>query len=184
MSSQGASNNAGQAAGKSFVSFSRGAAQRIAKVVRTVEAGDRSQPGVSFDHPLPGGGVVLKVGTFTGSWSKGAWKTVTLQGSTATASVYNWCNSSDGSTSDTASSQFVVFGRANGTNSVLEISVLNTSQTCRMSIAGVDLTTLPGYSAGAVQLLGHSAADVTTNETACATLTWYSVTTCATSTAA
>jgi len=63
MSSQGASNNAGQAVGKSFVSFSRGAAQRIAKVVRTVEAGDRSQPAVSFDHPLPGGGVVLKVGT-------------------------------------------------------------------------------------------------------------------------
>lgn len=178
MSSQGASNNAGQAAGKSFVSFSRGAAQRIAKVVRTVEAGDRSQPGVSFDHPLPGGGAVLKVGTFTGSWQKGAWKTVTLQGSTATASVYNWCNSSDGSTSDTASSQFVVFGRANGTNSVLEISVLNTSQTCRMSIAGVDLTAFPGYSAGTIQLLGHSAAS--TSGTACATLTWYSITTCST----
>lgn len=179
MAEQGASNGAGQAAGKSFVSFSRGAAQRIAKAVRTVEAGDRNQPGLTFDHPMPGGGgQVLKVATFTGSWAKGSFKTVTLQGSTATASVYNWCNSSDGNTSDTASSQFVVFGRASGTNSVLEISLRNTSHTCRMSIAGVDLTALPGYSAGTIQLLGHSA--VSTSGTACATLTWYSITTCST----
>jgi len=179
MASQGASNGGGQAAGSSGgVSFTRGAAQRIAKAVRTVEQGDRNQSGVTFDHPVPGGGVVLKVATFTGSWSKGSWKTVTLQNSTNTASVYNWCNSSDGNTSDTSASQFVVFGRANGTNSVLEISSLNTAHTCRMSIAGVDLTALPGYSSGVIQLLGHSAAS--TSGTACATLTWYSITTCST----
>jgi hypothetical protein len=178
MAAQGANNGASQGASEQFVKFSRQSAMRIARAVRAVEQGDRSQSPLVFEHPVPSGGVVLKVGTFTGSWQKGAWKTVTLQGSTATASVYNWCNSSDGSTSDTASSQFVVFGRANGTNSVLEISVLNTSQTCRMSIAGVDLTTFPGYSAGAIQLLGHSAAS--TSGTACSTLTWYSITTCST----
>ena len=53
MAEHGASNGAGQAAGKSFVSFSRPAAQRIAKAVRTVEAGDRNQPGLTFDHPMP-----------------------------------------------------------------------------------------------------------------------------------
>lgn len=180
MAGQGANNGAGQAAGQRYVQFSRGAASRIAKVVRTVEAGDRNQSGVTFDHPMPAANTPLRVATFTGSWAKGTYKTVTLINSTATASVYNWCNSSDGSTSDTASSQYVVFGRANGTNSVLEISLRNTSQTCRMSIAGVDLTALPGYSAGVVQLLGHSAADLTTNNTACSTLTWYSVTTCST----
>jgi len=160
------------------VTFTRPAAERIAKTVRTVEAGSRAGAPLVFGGRPQGTPLSLSVATFTGSWQKGAWKTVTLHGSTATASVYNWCNSSDGSTSDTASSQFVVFGRANGTNSVLEISVLNTSQTCRMSIAGVDLTALPGYSAGTIQLLGHAAAS--TSGTACATLTWYSITTCST----
>lgn len=180
MAEQGASNGAGQAAGKSFVSFSRPAAQRIAKAVRTVEAGDRNQPGLTFDHPMPGGGQVLKVATFTGSWSKGSFKTVTLQGSTVTASVYNWCHSSDGNTADTASSQFVVFGRAGGTNSVLEISLRNTSHTCRMSIAGVNLQEFPGYSSETIQLLGHSAAGP--GGTTCPQLTWYSITTCSTAT--
>lgn len=175
MASQGANNGAGQAAGQRFVQFSKGAASRIAKVVRTVEAGDRSQPGVTFDHPMPGAALTLKVGTFTGTWAKGAWKTVTIVGGTNTASVYNWCNAYSG---DTSATQHVVFGKASGTNSVLEISLESTSQTCRTSIAGVDLTAFPGYVAGTIQLLGHSAASTT--GTACSTLTWYSITTCAT----
>ena len=84
--SQGASNGAGQGAGKSFVSFSRPAAQRIAKAVRVIEAGNRSQPGLTFDHPMPGGvaGKVFRVCTFTGSWSKDAAKVVTFRGVTST----------------------------------------------------------------------------------------------------
>lgn len=182
MAGQGASNGPSQAAGSQFVKFSRASAQRIARVVRQVEAGDRSQSGVVFDHPMPSGGLALKVATFTGSWDKGAWKTVTLVGSTNTARVYNWCNSADGKTSDTSCSQYVVFGRANGTNSVLEIQMNGTCNTCRTSIAGVDLTTFAGYDANAIQLLGHSKA--ATSGTACVTLTWYSITTCSTSTAA
>jgi hypothetical protein len=81
---QGANNGAGQAAGKSFVSFSRPAAQRIAKAVRTVEAGDRNQPGLTFDHPMPGGSKVFRVCTFTGTWSKGSSKTVTFKSTTST----------------------------------------------------------------------------------------------------
>ena len=84
MADQGANNGAGQAAGKSFVSFSRPAAQRIAKAVRTVEAGDRNQPGLTFDHPMPGGGKVFRVCTFTGAWSKNAAKVVTFRGITST----------------------------------------------------------------------------------------------------
>lgn len=178
MASQGASNGAGQGAGQSFVKFSRASAQRIAKAVRTVEAGDRSQPALTFDHPMPPDAAKLRVATFTGSWGTGTWKTVTLLGSTTTATVYNWCNPSIGDTANTTSTQYVVYGKANGTNSVVEISLRNTSQTCRMSIAGVDLTALPGYDSGAIQLLGHAAAS--TSGTACSTLTWYSITTCAT----
>ena len=83
--SQGASNSGGQGAGKSFVSFSRPAAQRIAKAVRVIEAGNRSQPGLTFDHPMPGGGgKVFRVCTFTGTWSKNSSKTVTFKSTTST----------------------------------------------------------------------------------------------------
>ena len=82
--SQGASNGAGQGAGKSFVSFSRPAAQRIAKAVRVIEAGNRSQPGLTFDHPMPSAGKVFRVCTFTGAWSKNSSKVVTFRGVTST----------------------------------------------------------------------------------------------------
>lgn len=178
MAAQGANGGADQGAGERYVKFSRQSAQRIAKVVRQVEGGDRNQSGLKFEHPVPGAAASLKVATFTGSWGTGAWKVVTLVGSTNTASVYNWCNPSAGDTANTSATQYVVYGKASGTNSVLEISLRNTSQTCRMTIAGVDLTQFAGYDANAIQLLGHAAAS--TSGTACATLTWYSVTTCAT----
>jgi len=85
MSSQGAGSNGGQGAGKSFVSFSRGAAQRIAKVVRVVEAGDRSQDGLTFDHPMPSASrKVFRVATFSGVWDKNTSKTVTFRNQTST----------------------------------------------------------------------------------------------------
>jgi hypothetical protein len=89
--SQGASNGAGQGAGKSFVSFSRPAAQRIAKAVRTVEGGNRTQPGLTFDHPMPGGvPKAVRAATFTGSWAINASKVVTFAyAPTATQTVTN-----------------------------------------------------------------------------------------------
>lgn len=53
MAGQGANNGPSQAAGSQFVKFTLASAQRIAKTVRTVEAGNRSQAGVVFEHPLP-----------------------------------------------------------------------------------------------------------------------------------
>lgn len=168
----------GKAAGTEKVLFTRPAAERIAKVVRTVEGGDRAGKGLTFGGQATGLPMSLKVATFTGSWSTGTYKTVTLVGSTATASVYNWCNESPGNTASTNESRYVIFGKAGGTNSVVEIQLQGTANTCRMTIGGFDLTTLPGYSAGAIQLLGHSASS--TSGTACSSLTWYSITTCST----
>lgn len=167
MSSQGANNGPSQGAGSQFVKFSRGAAQRIAKAVRTVEAGDRTAPGVTFDHPVDNG-LRLKVATFTGSWATGTWKTVTLNGSTQTASVYNWCNAVTGNTATTAD-RYVIFGKASGTNSVVEIAM---GDTCGMSFGGMDLKQVQGYNESNVQVLGHN--------TTGPCLQWYSVTTCAT----
>ncbi len=48
MASQGAGGQP-QGAGNKFVQFSKPAAQRIAKVVRIVEGGDRNQPGLKFE---------------------------------------------------------------------------------------------------------------------------------------
>jgi len=90
MSSQGAGNNGGQAAGRQFVSFTRPAAQRIAKVVRTVEAGNRQQPGVKYDHPIYGGSpAAIRTATFTGSWDIGSTKNVTFKYASGTANATN-----------------------------------------------------------------------------------------------
>jgi len=187
VSGQGAGGNSGQSAGgNQFVKFTKSAATRIAKAVRTVEAGNRTEGAVSFEHHVtyPAGG--LKLAKFTGSWATASYKTVTLVNTTNTASVYNWCNPSASSSACTAASGYVIFGKVSGTNSVLEITLNRTctDSTCTMTLANVDLTSFPGYDAGVVQLLGHSAADLTTNATACASIQWYSVTTCSTSTAA
>jgi hypothetical protein len=72
------------------VTFTRPAAERIAKVVRTVEAGDRDQGGLTFGRPADGPpGKTFRIATFTGSWSINGVKTVTLRGSTATLSAVN-----------------------------------------------------------------------------------------------
>lgn len=94
MADQSANGGSGQAAGNRYVQFSRGAAQRIAKVVRVVEAGNRTQGGLTFDHPMPSGNVSFRSATFTGQWaiSSTTPKVVTwkyISGGTATANAYN-----------------------------------------------------------------------------------------------
>ncbi|NBX74848.1 MAG: hypothetical protein EBQ89_11220 [Alphaproteobacteria bacterium] len=170
MSSQGASNSGGQGAGQNFVKFSRQSAQRIAKAVRIVEAGDRGQGGITFDHPQFNSSLKVKVATFTGAWGIGQYKTVTILDSSATASVKNFCVPVTSTATETRN---VIFCVASGTNAVLEIQSGVTS-TCNFVVGNVDLREVSGYDAGQVQLLGHGAS---------ACLVWYSVTTCSTSTA-
>jgi hypothetical protein len=72
------------------VTFTKPAAERIAKVVRTVEGGDRDAGPLTFGSRF--GGVnqkVFRVATFTGAWSIGSSKTVTFRGVTNTVSVTN-----------------------------------------------------------------------------------------------
>jgi len=63
--------------------FTPGAADRIAKVVRIVEAGDRN---TSYTPPPPRmeSGAVFRVCRFTGAWSFNTAKTVTFFNQTAT----------------------------------------------------------------------------------------------------
>jgi len=157
------------------VTFTKGSAERIAQVVRIVEAGNRDTGGLPTSPRLGGGNFRLNLATFTGNWQTGEYKVVTLQGSTNTTSVYNWCNPAlGGDTASSTKTRYVIYGKVQGTQSAVEIQLRSTNQTCSTSIGGVDLTSFPNYSGNAIQLLGH-------NESAC--LQWYSITTCATATA-
>lgn len=74
------------------VVFTRPAAERISKVVRAVESGDRGSSGLSFGRPaVADGGKTFRVCTFTGSWAIGASKVVTFSyAPTATQAVTNF----------------------------------------------------------------------------------------------
>ena len=92
--SQGASYSAGQGSRPTFVSFTKAAAVRINNAVLTVEKGNRTHPGLTFDHPMPGGvaGKVFRVCTFTGAWSIGSSKTVSFKYQTATPNTASATN--------------------------------------------------------------------------------------------
>jgi hypothetical protein len=67
------------------VTFTKPAAERIAKVVRAVEGGDRDVGPLTFGARIGGvSGKLFRVATFTGSWSINATKTVTFKNQTAT----------------------------------------------------------------------------------------------------
>lgn len=166
----------GKTAGSDRVTFTKASAERIADVVRKVEGGDRDGSPFGNSPRLSQPVFRLRLGTFTGAWAVGQYKTVTLKDSTSTMSVYNWCNAASTSTA----TQHVIFGRVNGTLSVVELPIptvtaaTTSSSTSCMSIGTVNLSTITGFDASKVQMLGHS----TSGSAAC--LTWYSVATCAT----
>ena len=67
------------------VTFTKPAAERIAKVVRAVEGGDRDAGPLSFgNRGVAGNPKLFRVCTFTGAWSINATKTVTFKNQTAT----------------------------------------------------------------------------------------------------
>jgi hypothetical protein len=77
----------GKSARTERVTFTRPAAERIAKAVRQVEGGDRDTPGIYFGSaPGAAGAKTFRVCTFTGSWGTHATdeKTLTLKYQTTT----------------------------------------------------------------------------------------------------
>lgn len=161
------------------VNFTRSAAERISRVVRIVERGDRDAAALSFERPQRSlGKLRLQLGTFTGDWATGQYKTVTLTNTTQTVSVYNWCNPAlGGNTSSSTESRYVIFGNVAGTQSAVEIQLRTTQCTATLTLGSVDLTSLPGFVSGDIQLLGHGAGS--TASTCSGGLQWYSITTCA-----
>lgn len=153
------------------VQFTSDSADRIARVVRIVEAGSRQAEGLDYAPRLQPPPLRLRVGTFTGSWDVGELKLVTLVDSTQTINVHNWTTPvfSQGDQCD----HKVVFSRVHGTASLLEVEFHPPCLDCLKSFGGADLSRLPGYEQTETQMLGH-------NENGC--LAWYSITTCSTAT--
>jgi len=72
------------------VQFTRQSAERIAAVVRQAELTPFPGRALEFDAVANAQGKkVFRVGTFTGAWSVGGTKTVTIRNSTATISAVN-----------------------------------------------------------------------------------------------
>lgn len=72
------------------VFFDRSSAERIANAVRKVEIGDRSEAALRFRRELPQQQrKVFRIATFTGAWSIGTIKSVTLKDTTATVAAVN-----------------------------------------------------------------------------------------------
>ena len=122
------------------VDFTRGAAERIASVVRLVEQGERDGAPLTFRKvDTAGGGGGVRRGTFTGPWGVGETRVVTLLDGSATASVTNYCVDSVGDDEDTE--RAVLFSRVAGTNAVVEIQRGPTTGFCG-TYQGPDLITL------------------------------------------
>lgn len=116
------------------VTFTRGAAERIGKVVREVEAGSRDLGPLEWGPRGGGGSKTFRVGTFTGSWPIGTTKTVTLTHGSGTTEIE----------------------ATNRTCSLVATSACN----CAIAKDGAtwylvtfDLTKLPGYAASETRLL-------------------------------
>lgn len=152
----------GKSGKRDRVVFNSDGAERIVKVVRIVEAGDRGAAPLRFDRVGGGGGgSSTKVGIFGGTWATGQTHAVTV--TTATGTLFTLPG-------------FTV----SAFNYIAPIFTPGTAE-CSITKAGsyyylttFNMTRLPDYVESVTQLLGHQDNG---------TLKWYSVTTCSTATA-
>ena len=162
------------------VVFSRQDAERIASAVRKVESGNRDEAPLRFTRDFGQGlsfgtssdrggrGSAIRLGSFSGDWATGEYKTVTFLGVTSTpntASVLNLCVPVDAD----SGTLFVLFSKVKNTAGFVAVELQQPQQPqgC-MRVAGYNLTQLPNYSASGSQILGHDGS----------CLKWYDVSTC------
>lgn len=115
------------------VTFTRPAAERIGKVVRIVEAGDREASPYAVDVRMQGEGRPLRFCSWTATWQHGSTATITFDPSGSTA---------------TASNVFLGVGPGDGW--------VAKKGSAGWALVSADLTKQPGYSSGEIQLFGHS----------------------------
>lgn len=109
----------GKAAGVERTTFTKNSAERIAKAVRAVEAGDRKSTGIGFGTRLQARSPI-KVCTFTGSWATAAMKTVTFQNVTTTPNTVSALNQLF-HIGDACTTQVAYIGRVNSSWHLLNV---------------------------------------------------------------
>lgn len=145
----------GKPAGVEKVAFTRPAAERIAKVVRTVESGRRDAEGYGLGYRLQEinqNQPAVRFCTWSATWGYAQALAVRF----------------DPATNQTATATNVILGVGPGQGWVAK------KGTASWCLIGFDMTQQPGYADQEIQLFGH-------NESAVAQ--WYSITTCSTATA-
>lgn len=146
--------------GTERVAFTRPAAERIAKAVRKIEAGDREAAGLVFDRRfIAASSKTLRICTFTNQWNTATTNTLTFFNVTTTpntVTAYNLHMPVQVASSQTAECAIGKAGTA-------------------WYLVSVNLTKLAGYDTAVIQLFGHSTASGNPMQ-------WYSITTCGTAT--
>ena len=136
------------------VTFTKGSAERIAQVVRIVEAGNRNTGGLPtaprFGDSGRGG---VRFCSWTAAWNYDQALAVRF----------------DPATNATATATNVILSVGPGQGWVAK------KGTASWCLIGFDMTQQQGYDSESIQLFGHN--------TASAVAQWYSITTCATATA-
>lgn len=140
-------------ADRTGVQFTSDSADRIAKVVRIVEAGSRGASGLSFEPRFgPSVGSPIRFCSWSADWAHGETATITF----------------DPATNVTATAVNVVLGFGPGDGWVAK------KGTAGWHLIGADLTMQPAFNSTEIQLFGHDDSGIAS---------WYSITTCATATA-
>ena len=143
----------GRSARTKRVAFTQSSAERIARVVRKVEAGERGSQPLRFEPRITSAGNNVRFCSWTATWSHSGTANITF----------------DPATTQTATATNVILGVGPGDGWVAR------KGSAGWQLIGFDMTQQPGYAAGEIQLFGHSSSS--------AIAQWYSITTCATATA-
>ena len=133
------------------VTFTKASAERIAQVVRIVEAGNRDTGGLPTAPRFGNGGPGVRFCTWTANWSHGETATIIF----------------DPATNATATAVNVVLGFGPGDGWVAK------KGTAGWQLIGADLTMQPAFSSTEIQLFGHDDNGIASwySITTCATAT-------------
>jgi hypothetical protein len=149
----------GKPASTERVTFTRPAAERIARVVRDAELGGRDAGGIGWGvrlQSVPARSKTVRLCTFTGQWNAGTIKTITFKnqvGTPNTVSVTNLHLSLEPES---------------------ECDVLVGREGTAWYLLQADLTKQPNFNSSQIQMFGHNTTGIAM---------WFSIATCGTATA-
>lgn len=167
--------------GSEKVTFTRQAAERIARAVRKIEAGDRDCVGLTFSRPIDGGKSPVRLCKTTQAWARNTQATLEVwesgdapdeQPSIGQSSNIKTLIAYNKSYNVAACVWVLVAKGQNGEWYLVEAAVPFDSESCDApNIGGHDLTTVSGYASNKKQALTH-------DENAC--LKWVDIESCET----